>query len=451
VADEYEAQHPDVCIEFLTQASIAGGAEGEFIRTQLLGGVAPEIISMNTEAMWPDVEQKKGWWVPLDSFLLKPNPYVDGNERWIDIFRNQALTQAKRAMDGKLYCITYDIVETGIFYNKDILEQLQLSLPANWEEFQEMQSHLRAAGYIPLLINTFNERDWGIDLIFDQCFYEILDLLDYKKKSETEEAYYQGYLTPEELCWLIKKDWFAPKNPRYREVFRILRQWRNHWQLDLTPNDLTRLFLQKRAAMYWNGSWFVRRMKLDPMVDFKWAVWYPPPIPKSFSPYCCGVPQCVIGGAGVQYHVSRRAIDDDELEQTIDFLMFITAPRNLGRIVNEAGMLIPNVADVNLDENLKPFEEIVQRRYCSVKWFYSLGHRFTDHYGRMAELFLGDGISMDEFMENLSEALHRTADEQISKAGWQEPVNVPRWSPDIEQKFLQKRNSQLTVREDQNE
>jgi len=214
IADEYEALHPDVTIEFLIQAVLSGGAEGEFIRTQLLGGVAPEIVSINTEAMWPDVEQRKGWWVPLDSFLIKPNPYVNGNKHWIDIFRNKALTQAKRAMDGKLYCITYDIVETGIFYNKEILRQLNLSLPETWQEFLQMQAKIRDAGYIPLVIATYMERDWGLDLIFDQCYYEILDLIDYKKKSDIEETYYQGYLTPEELCWLIEKNWFAPKNPR---------------------------------------------------------------------------------------------------------------------------------------------------------------------------------------------------------------------------------------------
>ncbi|MCD6386634.1 carbohydrate ABC transporter substrate-binding protein, partial [Candidatus Sumerlaeota bacterium] len=148
VADEYERLHPDVYIEFLTSADVAGGSEGEWIRTRLLGGVAPEIVEINTEAVWQDIEDKKGWWIPLDPYLNKPNPYVAGNKRWIDLFANQSLTQAKRAPDGKLYCITLDIVETGIFYNKDILEKVGVTLPRDWQEFLAMQEKLKQAGYI---------------------------------------------------------------------------------------------------------------------------------------------------------------------------------------------------------------------------------------------------------------------------------------------------------------
>lgn len=424
VADEYERLHPDVTIKFLTQAVVAGGSEGEWIRTRLLGGVAPEIVQINTEAIWPDIEEKKSWWIPLDPYLDTPNPYVEGNERWIDLFANQALTQAKRAPDGKLYCITLDIVETGIFYNQDILDKVNVSLPKDWEDFLTMQEKIKRAGYIPMLISANMYQDWAQDLLFDQCFYEVLDKIDYKKASQIEEGYYQGYLTSEELCWLIEKAWFAPNNPRYKEIWRLMKQWRKYWQLDLTHSDLFRLFITQKAAMFWNGSWFIRRLQLDPLIDFKWAVTYLPPITKETSPYCYGIEQCVIGGAANQFHITRRAVDDGELDIVIDFLMYVTVPANSARIVNEAGMFIPNIKGAPMAENLKPFAEIVKRRYTTAKWMYSLPHRFTDHHQRMIDLFLNDGISLKDFMVEMGHYFHATAEKMIRQHNWKEPEQL---------------------------
>ncbi|MDZ7379410.1 MAG: ABC transporter substrate-binding protein, partial [candidate division KSB1 bacterium] len=161
VADEYERLHPDVSIEFLTQLMLLGGSEGEWVRTQLLGGVAPEIVQLNTEAVWPDIEQNKGWWIALDPYLDMPNPYVPGNQHWRDLFINRPLTEAKRAPDKKLYCIVYDLVETGIFYNQDIFDSLSLVPPSTWQEFIQLQEKLAAAGYVPLLISPLMHHDWA--------------------------------------------------------------------------------------------------------------------------------------------------------------------------------------------------------------------------------------------------------------------------------------------------
>ena len=39
----------------------------------------------------------RGWYVALDEYLERPNPYVEGNQHWVDTFTNQALVGAKRA------------------------------------------------------------------------------------------------------------------------------------------------------------------------------------------------------------------------------------------------------------------------------------------------------------------------------------------------------------------
>jgi ABC-type glycerol-3-phosphate transport system substrate-binding protein len=327
-------------------------------------------------------------------------------------------------------------VETGIFYNKTLFDRYHVKIPQDWREFIQLQKMFADSGLIPLATDRNGFMDWAPDLLFDQCYFEILNLLDYKKKSDLEEAYYQGYLTPEELCWLTKKGWFSARNPRFRESWRLLKEWRQFWQKDLTHSDQARLFITQRSPMFWTGSWFVRRLKLDPLINFDWGVFYPPAIPRNYSAYCCGVNQCVIGGAGIQFHITRRAIDDNDLEQTVDFLRFITTPEHASQIANEAGMFIANIVGAFLPQNLAPFEEIVLRRYCTVKWQYSLGHRFTDNRERLIEFFLNGGMSLDDFMIELDRSLQQTADRLIQENGWQEPKNVPNWSPGIDQEYL---------------
>jgi raffinose/stachyose/melibiose transport system substrate-binding protein len=122
VAREFEKQFQDTKIEF-TEAPIGSR---EYLVTQLAAEQAPEILNVNVEDVWQDVQ--KGWYVPLDSYLNQPNPFVPagkpGSVQWWDQFKYQAISRSKAAPDGKVYCITFDMVETGIFYNKDIFRRL---------------------------------------------------------------------------------------------------------------------------------------------------------------------------------------------------------------------------------------------------------------------------------------------------------------------------------------
>jgi len=417
IADEYERLHPGVSVRFRQAPAVAGGGEGDWLRTQLAGGIAPEIVQINTEVVWQDLD--KGWWVNLEPYLAQPNPYVPGNEVWWDCFADIALTKAKRGPDGNLYCIPMDIVETGIFYNKDVFASLGLSPPADWEEFIRIQKTLKDAGYIPLVVNGFTVVcDWTQDIIFDQLFYEILDQIDLEKGSRDEEAYLRGYLAPKELCYLIKRGFFGPDNPRYREVWRIIRDWRPYWSHELANTDMDRLFLTQRGAMYWSGSWFIRRMKNDPYLDFDWGIFYVPPITKATSPYACGAESAVIGGAGNQYSVTNRAVLDGELDIVIDFLRFLTTPESAERLVGEAQMFFPNVKGARMDPELAAFADIFRHRYCTVKWLYSLSQEFNDTHRRWIMYFVNGGFGLDEFLALSDSYMQQAADYYIDKHGY---------------------------------
>ncbi|NQT83175.1 carbohydrate ABC transporter substrate-binding protein [bacterium] len=422
VAEEYVKLNPDVRIDFRVVGVRGDATEGEWMKPQLMERIAPDIIGANTEVVWPDVD--KGWWVSFEPYMDKPNPYIPkgepGSEQWWDLFANPALTKAKRAPNGQLYSLSLDLVETGIFYNKDIFRKCGIDVPdkwqgpKDWQEFLRIQRRIKEHGYVPLLMRIEWARDWAQDYLFDQLFYEIIEEIDREKGPPDEEEYLRGYLFPKELCWLIKNGYFSPASRRYREVWRLMWEWRQVWNRDISNMDWYRLFLIQKAAMIWNGSWMIRRMKFDSLVKFDWGIFYLPPITEKTSPYACGAEPAVIGGAGVQYSVSNSAVRKNQVEQVMDFLYYLTRPDNAERIINEAGIFIPNIKGAKMSPGLEPFAEIIKHRYCTVKWIASLRTEFNDVHQRLIELYLGDGISLDEFLEKVDENMNREADELIA-------------------------------------
>lgn len=416
IADEWEAMNPDHEIEHITIV-VTGSGGDEWLKTQLIGGVAPEILQQNAEVTWQDVD--KGWYVPLDEFLERPNPYVPGNKHWRDIFTNQALMDSKRAPDGKLYCISLDVVETGLFYNKDILREYGYEeFPETWHEMEEMLGKIKADHITPLAAGWGMESDWGMDIIFEQMYHDILPLMDLIPSRPDAQGYMGHYLQSQEAGFLYTKGFFSTRDPRWREMNRLLREWRNYWSKELKFADLTRLFLTERQAVYWTGSWFIRRMVSDPFIDFDWGIAYLPTITKETSPYGPGTPTTVIGGAATQLHVTNSALKNNNLEACIDYLMYLSAPKQIERIAGESLLYIPNVDGAKMDERLQPFKDIFQRKYCAMKWLESMDGKYKNYWRRMLDFYLNDGVGLDEYLEMLDQNFAEWVEHHRDDDGW---------------------------------
>lgn len=428
VIARFQKHFPDTRIEILNVPGVR-----EYLVTQLSGGQAPDIINVNVEDVWTDVQ--KGWYVPLDSFLEAPNPFVvakgdaslPGAQQWWDMFSNQAISRGKAAPDGRNYCITYDMIETGIYYNKTIFAKLGLSIPRTWEEFEDGMQRLKDAGYIPLLMGLWTYNDWCTDLFFDQLYHGILPGIDLVQ-DPVREQYLHGYLDWDEITFLFRKGFFHPDDPRYRDLWRIMRRLKDFTNKDMVGTDQLREFVTGNAAMLWSVSAIAYRLASDPKLGFDWGVFYLPPFTKATSPYASGTPMCVIGGSGTQLEVTCSAIKDtdpslsmtermeksERLKRVIAFLQFMCLPENYELIVNEYPCLLPNIRGVKALPVLQPFAEILKRRYTTTKWVYTFDLRFNEIQMRMLALYLTDGIGLDEFLR-WQENNIRAATKQVLK------------------------------------
>ena len=415
---DFEKLYPDTRIEAIR---VPSGVR-EYLVTQLSSGVAPEIMTTNAENVWPDVH--KDWYVPLDDFLNEPNPFVvaqgnsdtTGYEQWWDMFKNQAVSRGKACpSDGKNYSIVPDMVETGIFYNKTMFEKYGIGVPETWAEMISSMKILKNDGIIPLL-TTYNEFiSWSWDLVFDQLYYDILPGIDLYK-DPVREVFLQGYLDPDEIIFLNKKGFFTEDDPRFIEMWRILYELTQYMSPDF--NSTTRSdteigkFFNQEGAMLWVGSWVAGDLVTYKNMDFEWDIFYLPPITKETSIYANGHDMCVIGGSGTTMSVTNSAISDTDpslpfeeriatskkLRRTIEFLQFMTLPKNNDRIVNEFPSFLPNVVGVTPMPELESFEEMLDRRYATTKWASSFDVLFVDTFKRMYAMLLADG-NLDNFVD----------------------------------------------------
>ncbi len=413
IADRYRALHPDrsVRIEF-QPVPLTGAVEGDWVRAQLSGGVAPEIVGgLNVETIWPD--ELQGWWIPLDPFLREPNPYAPEFPTWLDSFANRALTEAKRSPSGRLYCLPIDLVETAIFYNKDIFEVCGIPDPATWSSWAQWETYnerLLEEGFIPVAMWGMFVEDWLHDIVFDALFREVIELIDLRPTPANAAAYMTNYLYADEIAFLAHNGVFSEHCDRYVEVWRIIKGFRRYLNPELRATDPVRLFLTGRAASIWSISGLMRRLTNDPSVSFAWGLFYPPPITTETSRYACGDPMAVVGGAATQLAVTRRSLDDGELDLVIDFLRFLTAPANASELINEAGLYLPNIKNAELPAQLEPFQEILKRRYTATKWVSTFDPQFQDQMRRSVALYVNDGIPLADFLENLNRSFALTTD-----------------------------------------
>lgn len=390
----------------------------EYLVAQLSSGLAPDIINVNVEDVWVDIQ--KGWYVPLDAFLEAPNQWVyqqgdptqPGYEQWWDMFKYQAISRGKAAPDNRNYAVSFDMIETGIYYNKDVFRSLGLSEPKLWEDWIAVMEKLKAAGYIPLLMNVFSFNDWCKDLFFDQLYYEILPGIDLLK-DPVREQYLAGYLDADEIAFLFQKGFFTRDDPRYLDVWRVMRELRQYSNENLTSIDPIREFVTQRGAQLWQHSGLAYRFSGDTELEFEWGVFYLPRFTRTTSPYASGTDMCVIGGSGTQLEVTNSAVRDTDpslpmeeriqrskrLQIVIDFFQFIMLPEHYARIVNEYPGFIPNVIGVEPLPVLQPFVEILERRYTTTKWTYTFDLKFSEIQQRMLELYLNGGVDLEEFME----------------------------------------------------
>jgi len=151
----YTALHPNVTINVETRPQ--GGDGDNFVKTRLATGEMADVFAYNSGS--------------LLQALQPASTLVDiTNEPYIANIAESFLPTVSQ--DGKIYGVPAGTaMGGGILYNKKVYEELGLSVPKTWAEFQANNEKIAAAGIAPV-IATFGDT-WTSQLFVLADFYNL--------------------------------------------------------------------------------------------------------------------------------------------------------------------------------------------------------------------------------------------------------------------------------------
>jgi len=184
-------------------------------------------------------------------------PYVNAglfepvDDVWEENGLKESLASAQGSMtiDGKIWGVPYTYYQWGVYYRKDIFENLGIAVPTNWDEFKAAGKTLTDNGVTPITIGT--KYLWTAGGVFDY-----LNL-------RTNGYDFHMALTKGEVAWTDERVVATMNN--WKELIDAGFFLENHaaysWQEALAP------MVQGDAAMYVMGNFAVAPLKEAGLTD----------------------------------------------------------------------------------------------------------------------------------------------------------------------------------------
>jgi len=291
---EFEAAHPGVTINRVVKSF------DDLKATAKLAFSSPD---------GPDVAQINQGWSDMGAMvqgglLVNLTPYAEkyGWSKKISpgiVARNSFTADGKSFGEGNLYGVPPVAELVGVYYRKDIFQELGLNIPKTFAEFEALLEKVKAAGYIPI---TFGNLDgWPAIHIYGE-------ILNTKIQD-------RSYLDDLIYGWGKGATWDTPEQI---ESARKLVEWVEKGYF--TPgfegigyDDSGALFSNGQGVMMLTGSWMSSTFQAGPNGD-KIGFFLVPPASE-------GAYKMSIGGTSTAYGIRATSPNIDLAAEYIDWMM----------------------------------------------------------------------------------------------------------------------------------
>lgn len=357
LTQQYEQKHPNVSIQWQPNPTSSITTANATLTTQAAGGSASDIIWQQYNPLLSG-SIPKGILQDLRPWLNKPNPYVSGNKKWLDLF-TKATIPYMTSPDGSMQILLGSNVETAFYYSKAAFTKAGISgPPSTWMELTGDLAKLKSAGYTPLMFGSGGpcNPSWYERLASTQFLSDSLDKFLVDKSQVT---------SGKDVVAGIEKGVISMKNPAYAQIWKTLDDLQPYlskagssYDACSTPNTVSPplspqpAFVQGKVAMIWGGSWFIPQLD-SAGFSGKYGLFAEPPITKQTSQYSAEVStKGVIGGpngAG-QWSITSQKADKSmtaaKTDTVMDFMAWLFTPEHIGAEIKDwgqGGSYIPTV------------------------------------------------------------------------------------------------------------
>ncbi len=293
VAD-FEAAHPGVTVNRVVKSFDDLKATAKLAMS---AGDGPDVVQINQG--WSDMG------VMVQGGLLAPlTPFAE-QYGWLDkispgiVARNSYSDDGKNFGQGTLYSLPPVAELVGVYYRKDIFNEVGISVPKTFAEFEAAMEQLKAAGYVPLTFG--NVEGWPAG----QTLGEILNT----------ELPDRTYL--DDLIFSAGGDasWDSPEMIASAQK---LVEWSDKGYFTsgyegIAYEDSTNLFNNGEGAMMLTGSWMSSTFQAGPNGENIGFFLVPPAAEGGFK--------MSTGGTSLAYAIRATSANVDLAAEYLDWMM----------------------------------------------------------------------------------------------------------------------------------
>lgn len=429
------------------------------VQTQLVGNTAPEII-FDEPGLGPFAE--RGLFTAFDPYLEKVNPY--SGHRWLEDFKQPYLDQS-RSTDGKLYMLPWALFGVGMFYNRTAFDQLHLKTPATWNEWMSVNAAIKKAGKTPQIVAVSSsdaQAFWPLGQMLPallrpkaQKIHLKATLKGWKYNYKDPRTVIGQNVTTDELYVAFLKGLIDPaKAPEYKVCYELMKQASQYWEpgfLSYNGNDVYSAFSGGQGLQFMNGTWFIAglegTLKAFKALGQKSKVFQPGAFPlPTITPQNSKL--LTMGGIN-QNNGPRNGFwipkhtSGDKLAAAIDFLQFLTAPKNVALAysvtVNAEQTVggqkittkVPAIGDPPAVKNVAyhiangAFQALTpHQQYADLAGPSAISYdtQSNNEFIAAYQQYLGGATSIDAFLQHVSQihqqAIERLLRQQASSVDW---------------------------------
>jgi len=315
------------------------------LATQLAAGTAPELIFSQASHTPEQI-------TALDEYLDAPNPYVEGNERWLDLFNQDYFgpdATAARNVANNYEFIPFNLYIFGLYYNQDAFADAGIdAAPETFGEFIDACGDLKKAGYTPLAYdNSWLAQNSTLKPIISMLLTKYFDDLNQFKPDGTPGSSTQ--VSKKDFSRAILTGELTTDTPEVAEALELAKEVvdecaTENWS-GVTSSGAAftggQEFLAGDAAMAFGANFSANNLA---DVEWEWSTMPFPTVSKKDSMLSSGAPARLGATVGGSSYMIPSYVEGPQLEAAIKFLQFITSPEGAQPWLDGTGG-IPSLAD----------------------------------------------------------------------------------------------------------
>jgi multiple sugar transport system substrate-binding protein len=325
------------------------------LSTQLAAGTAPELIFAQTAHTPEQV-------VTLDEYLEQPNPYVEGNERWLDLFDADYFgpnSSVSRNAANHYEFVPFNLYIFGLYYNADVFDDAGVSVPETYGELLETCDGLREAGYTPLAFdNTWLAQNSVFKPIMASLLSKYYD--DWNRYGGDGEPGQATQVSQKSFANLMLTAEITPQSvPEVGEALELAKEVVDRCATDnwsgvaSTGTTFTgaQEFLSGKAGLSFGANF-----SADSLADVEWEYGTLPfpTITRRDTPLATGEASRLGATVGGTSYMIPAYIEGAKLDAAIKFLQFVSSPEHVQPWLDGSGG-IPALTDAAPAPGLEGF------------------------------------------------------------------------------------------------